>query len=149
MSTTKFIIIETGSFSVKIIYYEERAKSYPYNLLNVTNPLDYNIEAGNKRFAFKEAKIKPNRLDFVKASIKEIGAHKDDQNWTIVRRRYLNGKIPQYLYGPSRGRGTHMGGLSSTHLAYVSMEELNKVEQIIGKHTIQWSTGCLPWQCLP
>ena len=39
MYFTKYIILETASFSAKLIHHEEKSKSYPENLPNFTNPL--------------------------------------------------------------------------------------------------------------
>ena len=94
MSTTNPIIPETEIFEDNLIRHEERAKYYPDNLPNLTNPLAPNIQVGNNKFTFKEASSKPARLDFVEGIRKEIFAHKDDQNWNIVIRRHLNGKNP-------------------------------------------------------
>ena len=92
MSATKYILTETAIFSPKLIHHEERAKSYPENLPNLTNPLASNIEAGNDKFIFKEANNKPEGLDFVGATRKKIGAHEIDKYWNLVRRRELNRK---------------------------------------------------------
>ena len=67
MSATKSIISETASFAGKLIHYEERSKSSPYNLPNFNNPFTSNIEAGNDTFAFKEATSQPEILDLVES----------------------------------------------------------------------------------
>ena len=92
---------ETASFAAKLLHHKERDKYSPDNIPNLTNPLDSNIEEGNDNFTSKEATSQPARLDFVESTRKEIGSHKIDKHWTLVRRRYLNGKNKLYLYGTS------------------------------------------------
>ena len=67
MSTTKSILPETASFSAKMLHHKEIYKSSQYNLPNLTNPLDSDIEAGNDTLTFKESTSQPDRLDFVEA----------------------------------------------------------------------------------
>ena len=67
MSTTKSIIIETASFVSNLIHHEERAKSFPDNLPNFTNPLASKKESGNYTFTFKEATSQTDRIYLVDA----------------------------------------------------------------------------------
>ena len=69
MYYVKYILSEIASFADKLILHEERAKSSPDNLPNLTNHLAYNIEAGDDTFNFKEATSQPNRMDFVETII--------------------------------------------------------------------------------
>ena len=92
MSDTESILPETVSFAAKQLHHEERANSYPENTPNFTNPLDPKIEAGNDTLKSKEYTSKPDRLDFVEETRKEIGAHEIDKNWNLIIRRELNGK---------------------------------------------------------
>ena len=52
-------------FSDNLIHYEERAKSYPENIPNLTNPLDSKIYAVNDNFILKEATSKTESMEFV------------------------------------------------------------------------------------
>ena len=92
MHDTNSTLPETESFAYKLLHHEERSKSSPYNFPNFTNPLASIIEAGNDNFTFNEATSQPDRLDFVEATRKEIGAHENYRHWTLVRRRELYGK---------------------------------------------------------
>ena len=92
MSTTKSIIPETAIFKTNLIHYEEWTKSSPENPPNCTNPGVSNIEEVNEMFTFKEATIQLVKLDYVGTMSKEICDHENDHNWTLVRRRELNGK---------------------------------------------------------
>ena len=87
MYGTKFILQETANFAARLLHHKERANSYPENLLNFTNPLASNIEAGNDKFTFKETTSKSTSLDLVEAMRKEIGAQKINKHWTLLRRR--------------------------------------------------------------
>ena len=87
MYASNSILPETASFESKMIHHEYRARSSPGNLPNFTNPLDSSIEAGNDNFTFKEATIQPDRLEFVEAMRKEIGAHEIDKHSNLVRGR--------------------------------------------------------------
>ena len=80
MSDTKSIIPDTVSFAAKLLHYEERANSYPYNLPNFTNPLEYKIEAVNDTFTFNKSTSQPYGLYLVEAMKKEICAHEIDKH---------------------------------------------------------------------
>ena len=69
-----------------MIHHKEKAKSSQDNLPNFTNPLVSNTEEGNLKFKFKESTSKPDRLDFVEDTRKEICAHENENNWNLVRR---------------------------------------------------------------
>ena len=92
ISSTKSILPEKASFSAKLIHHEDINNYSPDNLPNFTNPLVSRIEAVNYTFTFKYATSQPDRLEFVEAMRKEIGAHEIDKNWTLVKIRELNGK---------------------------------------------------------
>ena len=92
MSATKSIITETASLAARLLHHEERAKSSPENTPNFTNPLESIVEAGNDTSPLKEPTVQPDRLGFVNAMRKEIGAHEIDKHWNLVRIRELNGK---------------------------------------------------------
>ena len=87
ISVTNSILPETASFASKLILNEEKSKSSPDNLPNLTNHLVSNIEEVNYTFTFKESTSQPERLDFVEKMRKEIGAPENDNHWTMVRRR--------------------------------------------------------------
>ena len=53
MTYTNSILPEIASFEANMLHHEERANSSPENLPNSTNPMDYNIKAGNDTFIFK------------------------------------------------------------------------------------------------
>ena len=66
----------------------------PLHRISPTSPnfLTSSIEVGTDTFTFKEAASQPDRLYFVKETIKKIGAHEIEKHWTLVGRRELNGK---------------------------------------------------------
>ena len=94
ISSTNSILSETGSFAAKMLHHKEISKYLPDNLPKFTNPLAYNIEAGNENFTFKEYTSQPDMLEFLESMSKDISDHEDDRHWNLVRRRDLNQKIP-------------------------------------------------------
>ena len=65
MFVTMAIILETDSLSYKLLQHEERARSYTYNLPNITNPMVSTIQEGNYIFALKQVTSKTDRLNLV------------------------------------------------------------------------------------
>ena len=77
MSSTKSIFQETVNFAANLIHHEQKYNSSLYNIPNFNNPLVSNIEEVNDTFTVKEATIQPNRMDFVDAMSKEMGANEN------------------------------------------------------------------------
>ena len=121
MSANKSILKETASFTARITPNEERVKSSPENLPNFTNPLVYNIEVGNNDSTLTESISKPDKLEFVESTRKEIVTHEIDKHWNLFRRRQLNGKnFIMYIWSYKKKRDPY-GRLIKKQLHLCSM----------------------------
>jgi len=71
----------------RLMLYEETLEMNVDGSLNFIHPLSLAVSSGqNDTFHFHDAMQQPDREEFIKAMIKELKDHHDNQHWRLVRR---------------------------------------------------------------